>query len=167
MASDVKLGQDTFTLPDAGDNAGWGADTADWMRAINDKVDGLQGANDIALTTASVLNNQDTFAPVIGFKFTNSAVLTFNAPYLVVRTIDDTQNAPTTLTKVESGTLHGTFANGTWTLIQNDIQQDAGIVFTITNDGQIQYKTDDYQDGDNQTVNHAGLIKFQAKTTDS
>lgn len=155
MADDVQVGQDIFPIPDANENAGWGEAVNAWIKAISDVVNDLQGVNDITLTTSAISNNQTAFQSVQGLLFDTGTVKTFTAPYFVVRTVDGT-------TEVESGSLHGTYNGATWTLLQNDLQQDAGMAFDITAAGQVQYKSDDLSG-----TNYTGEIKFKAKTLDT
>lgn len=155
MATTVIVGQDSYEIPNASENAGWGQELHDWAVGVSDVINDLQGANDITLTTAAIANNQTSFQDIQGLLFDTGSVKTFSAPYFVVRSVDGT-------TEVEAGTIHGAYDGSDWTLIVNDVQGGAGVAFTITAAGQVQYKSDDLSG-----TNYSGQIKFKAKTLDA
>lgn len=155
MSKDVQIGQDIYSIPDNLENPGYGEELSDYLVAVGDTLNDLQGVNDITLTTSNISDSQSSFVNVEGLLFDTGAVKTFSAPYIVIRSVDGTTN-------VEAGTMHGAFDGTTWSLLVNDVQQDAGVAFFITAGGQVQYKTDTLVG-----TNYSGLIKFKAKTLDN
>ena len=107
-------------------------------------------AGDIFETSFSAANNQAAAADVTGFAFANGVVRSFKA--LVSITIDATAD------KFEAYELKAVQKGADWSLEQESVGDDSGVVFTITTAGQVQYTS----------TNNAGFssatIKFRAYT---
>jgi len=107
-------------------------------------------ANDILETSFSIANNVSTPTNVTGFLL-NSQVRSFKA--LVSVEID------ATLDLFESFELLGVQKAGVFEMAQQSVGDEAGVVFTITSGGQLQYTSADYAGF------VSGTIRFRAITT--
>lgn len=106
---------------------------------------------DINETSFSLANNQAAPANVTGFAFANAVVRSFKA--LVSVEIDATADL------FETFELQAIQKGASWDMAVSSVGDDSGIVFTITNAGQIQYTSG------NVSGFVSGLIKFRAWTT--
>ena len=155
MPKNVTVGTEIFEIPIQGENPDWGEEVTDWIVAISDQVSNILGTYDIPNTTFTLANNQAVAASITGFAFSTTFVRAFQADYFIERDTDSS-------TKVtESGILYGNYnsEDGSWDLNQEAVG-DAGITFSITGAGQIQYTSTDISGG-----SYTGQIKFSATTT--
>lgn len=106
--------------------------------------------NDIQETSFAIANNINTPTSITGFLF-DAQVRSFKA--LVSVEID------ATLELFESFELLGVQKNGSFEMAQQSVGDEAGVVFTITSGGQVQYTSADYAGFD------SGVIRFRAITT--
>lgn len=106
---------------------------------------------DISETSFSAANNQSSAADVTGFAFANGVVRSFSA--LASVSIDATTDL------FETFSISGIQKASSWELSVNSLGDDSGVIFSITNAGQLQY----------QSSNLAGFvsntIKFRAIVT--
>lgn len=106
---------------------------------------------DIALTSFSAANNQPTAVDVTGFAFANASIRAFSAIASV------SLNATSSL--FEQFQILGVQKGATWDISMQSVGDDAGVAFSITSAGQIQYTSS----------NAAGFvsltIKFRAIVT--
>lgn len=116
---------------------------------IDTTVDSIPG--DINLGSFSAANNQSTPADVTGFDFSNGVVRSFKA--LVSVSIDATSDL------FEVFEILGIQKSSSWEISVDSVGDTSGIVFSITNSGQIQYTST------NETGFVDNTIKFRAKTT--
>jgi hypothetical protein len=103
--------------------------TSSIQTQLNSKVTATTG--DIQLTSFAAANNQATPADITGLAFANASVRAFKA--LVSVTLDATSDL------FESFELMGVQKGSTWDLSQSAVGDDSGVVFSITNAGQVQY----------------------------
>jgi hypothetical protein len=120
---------------------------------IQDQLDALPIAStgDINQTSFSSANNQASPANVTGFAFANASVRSFKAQ--VSATIDATADL------FEVFELLGVQRGADWALSVASTGDDSGIVFSITNAGQVQYTST------NVSGFSSGVIKFRAQVT--
>lgn len=111
----------------------------------------IGSAGDINETSFSLANNQASPANVTGFLFAPATVRSFEA--LVSVEIDATADL------FEVFTLRGIQKNGSFDMSVTANGDDSGVVFSITNAGQVQYISS------NNAGFVAGLIKFRAIST--
>lgn len=108
-------------------------------------------AGDLPETSFSAANNQGAAADVTGFVFANATVRSFEA--LVSIALDATADL------FEVRTLRGIQKGASWDMSETSNGDDTGVVFTITNAGQIQYTS-------NSSAGFvSNTIKFRAITT--
>lgn len=150
MAKTLIIGTDEFEFPIQGDSPDWGEAVTDWAEAVTDALSSVQQPNDVLRTTASIANNQTTFASIPGFSFDTSEVRSINSEYIVTRNTD-------TVSLLESGFIEGNFDGTNWNISIRSIE-DAEIEFQITSGGQVQYKSSNMSG-----ANYVGEIIFRAK----
>jgi hypothetical protein len=111
----------------------------------------IGSAGDINETSFSAANNQVAAANVTGLAFANATVRSFDAQVSVA--IDATASL------FETFNLRGIQKGASWDMAVVSNGDDSGIVFSITNAGQVQYTS----------TNEAGFVsntvKFRAITT--
>lgn len=146
-ASGIKLVNDAAT---PGNTKYYGTDGSGVKGFFSVPATGAS-AGDIPETSFAAANNQAAAADVTGFAFANGVVRSFKA--LVSITIDATAD------KFEAYELKAVQKGADWSLEQESVGDDSGIVFTITSAGQVQYTS----------TNNAGFssatVKFRAYTT--
>lgn len=150
MSKTLTIGSESFQYPVEGTKPGWGEEATDWATAATNAINNVFGPNDITTTCVVIANNQTCAQPVGGtgatsLSFSSTVVKSFVVTYAVTRT-----------TSVETGQMEGIYNGTTWEF-SNSSTGDAGVTFTITAAGQVQYFS---------TNNVAGSIKFRARTID-
>jgi hypothetical protein len=152
MPKTLLIGVDQFEFPVMGDPADWAEQVTDWATAVSNALANVQQPNDILTQSANIANNQTSASSIPGFSFDTSEVLAINAEYIIIRrTVSPANNL------VESGTLTGNFDGSDWTITQRQ-QGAAGVEFTITAGGQVQYTSTDITGS-----SYTGEISFKAK----
>lgn len=111
----------------------------------------VDSAGDINETSFSIANNQTTPADVTGLLFNPAVVRSFKT--LISIEIDATADL------FEAYELLAIYKNGSWDMAQSATGDDSGVLFTITNAGQVQYTSQNYAGF------VSGSIKFRAITT--
>lgn len=152
MARSITISGTTYSLPDQGDPGPWGDDLSDLIEALAEVANTFSGTGDILNTTFTVANNQSSAANVAGLSFDTGTVRSAIVTYSVYRS--------TTLSeKGEAGflllTYMSTAANWVITRYSND---DSGLVFTVTDGGQVQYTSDNMSG-----ASYTGTMRFSAK----
>lgn len=118
--------------------------STDWS-TFNGKP--IPNAGDINPSTFAITNNQASATNVTGLVFTtHMAQVTYSVA------ISASSNL------YEAGTILLCNMNGSWQITQQTVGNSSGIIFTVTNAGQIQYKSNNY------TGFTAGTIYFRAIT---
>lgn len=154
MSKTVQIGSNVYTIPEEGDNPGWGEDLTAYLEGIADALANVQGPNDILITSAPLTNNQSTFANIAGLQFNTAQVQAIEVKYLIIRVYDAGVSTVT-----ESGTITGNYDGSTFFASTQHVG-DAGITFDITNTGQVQYKSSDL------TSHVSSVIRFRGITID-
>lgn len=133
MARQLTVNGDVFNYPESGERKGWGEDATDWAEAVTDVVNSVTGTGFIPETTITINDNVSVFTNILGANFNSSVTRSFKLTYAVRRTNGATPIA-------ETGTIEGVFGDSDWDF---SIQRtgDAGMEFTLTSGGQIQYKS--------------------------
>ena len=152
MPKKLVVGNEEFEIPLQGENPDWGTEVTDFLEAVAGALETVQQPNDVLLTTANIANNQTTPANIAGFSFTTAEVQAINCEFFVSRS---TTSPAQTIT--ESGSIVGNFNGTAWSITIVSVGY-AGITFSITPAGQIQYvSTNIIGSG------YVGAIKFKAK----
>lgn len=132
-----------FEYPIPGDSPGWGEGATGWAEEVTTVLTSLLGPNDIAQTTANIANNQTSATNVNGLIFNTGQVRSAIIEYSVYRTSVANPSG-----KSESGTLNIVYDNLAasgfkWSIIGYGLNGLAGVTFTITDTGQVQYTSTD------------------------
>ena len=143
-----------YEYPTPNDPKGWGEPATGWATEVTNLLADLKGPNDIVQTAYSIANNQTSPTSVIGLQFDAATVRYAIVDYTIYLATSTTEIA-------EGGQIHLLYKNvaNTW-LIEVDRQGDAsGVVFSITNGGQLQYTSANIGG-----LSYTGKIGFRAKT---
>ncbi len=139
---------------------GYGPTAPSWwnlLRTAGVAIEAFLGAAFLGETQVTIANNQVAAADVTGLLFSGAAVRSFCADYQIYR--NTTAGGATELS--ERGFLLGVFSTvaSTWEITSGPAVGDAGVTFTITAAGQVQYTST------NITGTAAtSKMKFQART---
>jgi len=154
----LTVNNNVYNYPDAGTDPGWGEDATAWAQAVTDVLSTLLAPGDILETSFSISNNVLVDTNVNGLQFNGASVRAANVEYSIYRTSTETPSG-----NVQTGTLLLTYdttgAIGSKWIVADQRTGDAGVVFTCTDAGQIQYKSTDIG-----TTSYQGQIKFRART---
>ncbi len=155
MSVALNVNNSIFNYPTAGEPKGWGEDATAWAEEVTIVLNDLKGPNDILQSTANIQNGQPTAASIAGLIFDPGKVRSATITYNVYRITSDDE-------KVEYGELFVSYipSSGVFSLAQES-SEDGGIIFDVTNGGQVQYTTDEMLG-----TGYAGIITFRAKTLD-
>lgn len=160
MPVDITIGTTPISYPSAGDPPGWGAQATEAMEAVAEVLSSLSNANDILETTFTIANNQAVAANVSGLAFNTGAVRSAEISYSIIRS-----SSTTTTGKSEAGTMTAVYdsaatAGSKWQLAIGPVAgPGAGVTFTITDAGQVQYTSSDIG-----STTYSGEMRFRAKT---
>lgn len=90
-----------------------------------------------SLTSFTLVNNQASAANVTGLSFDKTKIRSFVVEYTLYR------SASGGLTRAQRGTLVGVTDGTNWEMIERPYAGEAGVTFSITSAGQVQYVSDD------------------------
>jgi hypothetical protein len=151
----------TYNYPVNGEDSGtWGESGTDWAEAVTDVLNTLISPGDILTTTATINDNIAVFTDVNGLNFDPTLVRAANVSYSIYRISNDNPSGHT-----ENGTIYLNYDNSAgaglkWTLAQQ-INGNSGVIFNITDLGQVQYKSSQIDTGGG---GYSGVLKFNART---
>lgn len=160
MPVSITINNVPIEYPSPGDSPGWGEEATTFAEEVANVLENLQNPNDILETTFTIANNISSFTNVIGLSFNTGAVRQAEVGYSIYRT------SSTALSGViEGGTMTVVYDNNAgagskWQLaIGNIAGPGAGVTFTISDAGQVQYKSTDIG-----ATSYSGEMRFRAKT---
>jgi hypothetical protein len=153
MSKRITIGSNTYNLPLAGENPGWGEELSDIIEALADASNDSVGPDDILETSALISNNISSATNINLFKFNTSTVRSFEAQYYIFRKNDST-------TISEAGIIIGNNDDTLGWSISIQKTGEADVVFDIDSTGQVTYTSSD-MGGVYDTTN--SKIKFAAK----
>ena len=158
MSTTLIVNQQPFEYPDPGESPGWGQPASDWAGEVTLVLNDLLGPNDITQTTFAIQNNQ-SISNVVGLVFNTGQVRSSTIDYTIYRV-----SSTTTSGSVEAGTIRIVYDNNAatgskWIMGVYDRVGDAGVVFSITDAGQIQYTSTDIG-----SISYSGVMHFRAKS---
>lgn len=152
MSKIVTIGTESFEIPTVGSNPDYGSQLTDFFVAISDSLQNVQSPNDILRTSANIANNVIVPTNIPAFSFDTSEVISINAEYIVKRTT----LVPAVVIS-ENGEITGNYNGSAWTIsVTSD--GNAGVEFSITPAGQIQYTSSNMTG-----ASYSGEIVFKAK----
>lgn len=154
MSKTLVVNGTSFEYPTPGEPKGWGEDATLWSEEVTDLLSDLKGPNDILQTTFSVANNQVSVANVIGLAFDSASVRSAKIQYSLYRVTNSNELA-------ETGEIYLIYKNNanTWTLSRQFFGDDAGVTFSITSGGQVQYTSTNVAG-----TSYSGELTFRAQT---
>lgn len=150
----VTLNNKSFQIPEPGQEPGWGEDVTAYLVELSQVLNFLLSPGDIVNSTAIINNNQTVPADVSGLVFLNSETRSARVTYQVKRSVVGN-------ILIQAGTLYLDWnpQTSSWILTQDYTSGNAGIIFSVTPAGQVQYTTDDLVG-----TGYVGDIVFSAKT---
>ena len=153
MAKDLTISGTTFSYPENREDPGWGEEATAWAEAVTEVLSNTFGTGDILQTSATIGNNQTSPTNVIGMVFDPTVVRGAVCEISVYRVTDEEE-------KAQTSTIYLTYLTEatTWDIVVAG-GSDAGITFSITSIGQVQYTTDEMAGND-----YSGVIKFRARS---
>lgn len=159
MSVTLTVNNTPYEYPASGDEPGWGEAATGWAQEVTDVLNSILTSDDILQTTFTVANNISVATNVTGLSFNIASARAAFVEYSIYRKSDSTTSGT-----AESGVMHLIYdtsaASGSrWTLVVSGIAGNAGVTFTITDAGQIQYKSTDIG-----ATNYNGVMKFTART---
>src|SRR5271165_416361 len=119
------------------------------LNGINTALGTATTSGDIAVTSFSAANNQNSAANVTGLAFANGSIRAFSAQVSVT--------VIATSSLYENFTLNGIQRGADWQMSSTSVGDSSGFVFTITSAGQVQYTDNNYSGFTSAT------LKFRAK----
>lgn len=158
MPQNLVVNNNTFAYPVAGDEPGWGEAATGWAVEVTAVLDSLSGTNDIPQTSFNIANNTSSPAEVTGLLFNPASVRSAVVEYSVYRHTDSNELA-------EKGTLELIYKNGgttnaKWTIGRVFFGDDGGMIFTMTDAGQVQYTSTNVTG-----TTYTGTMHFSARVT--
>ena len=158
MPTDLIVNNNIFAYPDDGDPPGWGADATGWAVEVTDVLQTLAGTNDITETIFTLTNNTSSPSNITALSFNPSTVRSATVEYSIYILTSSTERA-------EAGTLKLVYKNGgpigaKWSIGNVFFGDDCGIVFSVTDAGQVQYTSTNIAG-----TGYSGVIHFTATVT--
>lgn len=158
MSKTLTVNNTPYEYPTPGDEPGWGEDATGWAEEVTDVLNSLLGPDDILETTFSVNNDVSTFTNISGLLFNTGSVRAALIEYSIYRISDSNPSG-----NAESGIMNIVYDNSAasgsqWQLSVGDIVGNSGVVFDITDAGQLQYQSTDIG-----SLNYSGVMKFKAR----
>lgn len=152
MSKIVTISGTDYTLNLQGDSPAWGDDQSALLEALIEVANNTIGTGDILTTSFTIANNVSSVLDVTSLSFDTSTVRAAIINYSIYR-------STTTNEESEAGIMMATYKSsvGTWQLAQT-YSGISGIIFTITNAGQIQYVSSNLTGS-----SYSGKLKFNAK----
>lgn len=156
MAIQLVVNGVTYNYPVNRESPSWGEDASAWAQAVTSALGNVAGANDILQTSATIANNISSPTNITGFSFDPLAVRGAICEYSVYRVT--TGGGATEL--VETGTIYLSYKStaSTWDIVVVG-GAGAGVTFSITNGGQVQYTSTNISGS-----SYSGTIKFRARS---
>ena len=150
----LNVANSVYDYPSEGSPAGWGTDASAWAVAVTSVLNTLLAPGDLLETPAPIADNITSPTNINALSFDAAVTRAANVDYSIYRSLSSSS-------VVESGTIYLTYdanrsSGSKWSMSQIKHSGDAGLVFTIGDDGQIQYISS--------SLGYGGTIHFRAKT---
>ena len=134
MATEKTIGGSTYNIPNQGENPAWGEEQHDALVALFDEVNGIVGPNDIAETSATIVNVGGV-ENIVGLKFAiatvRSAEISYNISRKITKSISSTSDVGGTEILVTCAQAHNLFTDDSVTIAATEGQAISG-TYTIT-----------------------------------
>lgn len=124
------------------------------LRTAGIAVENFLGAGFIIETEFDINNNQTSWKSIVGLSFDN-------ASYKSAKIIAEIRRKTDATERVSIVDIYASYFDleGIWILSVSEVGSESGVTFNITDQGQIQYKSDEHSG-----ANYTGTIKFKAET---
>ena len=160
MAIPLTLNGVTYNYPENGEDPNWSEDATGLIVAIVDTLNTLVAPGDILSTTATINDNVAVPVDVNGMNFDPTLVRATNVTYSIYRISTDNPSGNT-----EDGTIFLNYDNsaapGSKWLLSQRTNGNSGVVFTITDLGQVQYVSNQIDNGGG---GYSGVLNFAARS---
>jgi hypothetical protein len=156
MPTPLTVSGSTYQYPDNNDNAPWGEDATAWAVAVTGVLDQVVGTGDIPQTVATIANNMSSPTNIIGLAF--SPITTRGA--IIYYSLYRFSTGSGATEAVETGQMFVSYMtnSNTWDLaISAGNQGQAGVIFSISPNGQVQYTSTNFAG-----TTPTGIITFKA-----
>jgi len=159
MSITLIVNNSPYLYPVTGDEPGWGEGATGWAEEVTDVLNSLLTSDDILQTTFSVNNLVTTDTNIVGLTFNTGTVRAAFVNYSIYRVSDINPSG-----HAEAGIMTLVYDNSAaalskWSISVGSISGSAGVTFSITDAGQVQYKSTDIG-----TTNYVGTMKFNASS---
>lgn len=158
MSIPLVIAGTTFNYPQSGQDPNWAEEASSWAVAVTEVLNTLLGPGDILQTSVAIEDGISVATNINGLLFDSGTVRAANVNYTIYRT-----SAGEPWGHAETGVLYLVFDDDEsigkkWSLTQGPKNGDAGVAFSIGDDGQIQYISTTIGIG-----GYSGTIRFSAK----
>lgn len=155
MPIPLVVGGNTYLYSENMENAPWGEENTAWAVAVTNVLSEVQGTGDIEQTIASIGNNIISSTNVAGLVFSSLTTRGAVVEYTVYRVTSGSGASEA----VEVGTMYPGYLSvaNTWEMPVIG-GQNSGVVFTINNNGQVQYTSSALTGS-----SYSGTITFRAR----
>lgn len=157
MAKVLTINGSSFEFPQNNEDPNWAQDVTAWAEAVSSSIEDLLAASDLIVGSEVIGNNVTSETPLSDLVFSPDTIRAAHISYVVYRTSDSW-----TTDVYETGVLYLVYdtnasASYKWILGLNTIG-DAGITFSVTDFGQVEYTTTDIDD-----TGYTGKITYSVK----
>ena len=139
MSKDLTVNGTVFSYPSPGEEPGWGQDATEWASEVTDVLSSLVAVGDFLETTFAIGNNISSATSITGLLFNTTSVREAEVTYSLYRISDSNPSGNAERGKI--GLIYDNSAapGSKWSMTIGDIAGSAGVNFTITDTGQLQY----------------------------
>lgn len=159
MAIDLTVNNTVISYPEPNEPPGWGEGATEFAIQVAEVLNDLVNSNDILETSFTIQNNIAVFTNIAGLSFSTGEVRSASISYSIYRYSDSTPSG-----NAETGSIDIVYDDNApvtekWLISVNSAVGNSGVIFSITDAGQVQYQSTDIG-----SSNYFGEMKFRAKT---
>lgn len=148
----------TYEYPEPGQDPNWSQGPTDWAAAVTNVLNNILGPGDILETTFSIANNVSVAQNVNGFLFDSGTVRGAELTATVYRTSTTNPAGHAEIAQMSLIFDDSAASGSQWSLMQSG-NGNAGVVFAVTDAGQLTYLSTDINN-----TGYSGTIHFKAST---
>lgn len=150
MSDQVNLKNTIYLIPANLEEPNWGESLTSYLKAIAEAINSISGPSDLIESSFTIDNNISSPTDVTGFFFDSTTVRSFAVRGNITR-----QHGASTF-EYEEFTLVGLFEDAAGWKLQREGLDDAGVDFTITSAGQVQYTSTNLAGSP-----YSGILKYR------
>lgn len=162
MTKLFQIGNDIFEYPQQGTGQGHGEAATAWAEAVTAALAGVQGPNDILLTTQTLGDGESVALPISELSFNLGQVQHVNIEFLISR--EYLAGGVTSTLLVESGKIFGNYDGTDFRISIETTGDNTGIDISVDPSGQFKYTSSLLETGGD--VHVSSLISYKARTID-